>query len=126
MGNVAQYTIMIVDDDLTNRELLQSVFERMGYGVLHAANGQQALRLAETEQPSLVVCDVRMGGMDGYEVCSQIKGNPATSHIPIIMLTAYETEEERQKALAAGADDFSPKMQGWQRLLERIKRLLPA
>ena len=123
---MAQYTIMIVDDDMTNRELLQTVFERVGYGVIHASNGKQAIGLAETEQPSLVVCDVRMAGIDGYQVCAQIKANPATKHIPIIMLTAYETEEERQKALAAGADDFSPKMQGWQRLLERIKRLLPA
>jgi CheY-like chemotaxis protein len=123
---VAEYTIMIVDDDMTNRELLQTVFQRVGYAVIHASNGQQAIRLAESEQPSLVVCDVRMSGMDGYQVCAQIKGNPATKHIPIVMLTAFETEEERQKALQAGADDFSPKMQGWQRLLERVKRLLPA
>lgn len=123
---MAEYTIMIVDDDLTNRELLQTVFERVGYGVLHASNGQQAILLSEEKQPSLVVCDVRMSGMDGYQVCARIKANPATKHIPIIMLTAYETEEERQKALEAGADDFSPKMQGWQRLLERVKKLLPA
>lgn len=123
---MAQYTIMIVDDDVTNRELLQTVFERVGYGVIHASNGQQAIRLAETQQPSLVVCDVRMSGMDGYQVCAQIKGNTATTHIPIIMLTAFENAEERQRALEAGADDFAPKMQGWPSLLERIKRLLPA
>lgn len=123
---MVQYTIMIVDDDMTNRELLQTVFERVGYGVIHASNGQQAIRLAESEQPSLIVCDVRMSGMDGYQVCAQIKGNPVTSHVPIIMLTAYENEEERQKAFEAGADEFSPKMQGWPLLLERVKRLLPA
>lgn len=123
---VAQHTIMIVDDDVTNRELLQTVFERVGYRVLHASNGQQAIRLAETEQPALVVCDVRMSGMDGYQVCARIKGNEATKNIPVIMLTAYENEEERKRALEAGADDFSPKMQGWQVLLERMKRLLPA
>lgn len=123
---MAQYTIMIVDDDVTNRELLQTVFERVGYGVLHASNGSQAIRLAETQQPSLVVCDVRMSGMDGYQVCAQIKGNAATTHIPVIMLTAFENAEERQRALEAGADDFAPKMQGWPSLLERIKRLLPA
>jgi putative two-component system response regulator len=66
-----------------------------------------------------------MAGIDGYEVCAQIKGNEATKGIPVIMLTAFENEEERQRALKAGADDFSPKMQGWQPLLERIKRLLP-
>ena len=123
---MTHHTILIVDDDLTNRELLQTVFERVGYSALHASNGKQALRLAETELPSLIVCDVRMSGMNGYEVCEQLKGNSATKHIPVIMLTAYENEEEKQKALAAGADDFSPKMQGWQALLEKIKRLLPA
>lgn len=123
---MAEHTIMIVDDDVTNRELLQTVFERFGYKTLHASNGKTAIRLAETDQPSLIVCDVRMSGMDGYEVCAQIKANPATSHIPVVMLTAYETDVERQKALQAGADDFVPRMQGWQKLVERVKTLLAA
>lgn len=123
---MAEHTIMIVDDDVMNRELLQTVLERFGYDVLHASNGTQAIRLAETNQPSLIVCDVRMAGMDGYEVCRQIKANPAISAIPVIMLTAYETDVERQKAADAGANDFIPKMHGWQKLLERVKALLAA
>jgi two-component system cell cycle response regulator len=125
-NTVTQHTIMIVDDDVMNRELLQTVFERYGYSALHAANGPQALRLAETEQPSLIICDVRMAGMDGYEVCAQIKDSAATSHIPVIMLSAYDNDTERQKALAARADDFIPKLHGWQKLIERIKQLLSA
>jgi two-component system cell cycle response regulator len=117
---------MIVDDDVTNRELLQIVFERFGFGVINASSGPQALKLAETEKPSAIVCDVRMAGMDGYEVCAQLKANPVTNAIPVVMLTAYESDAERQKAVDAGADDFIPRMQGWQKLVERIKGLLPA
>lgn len=123
---VTQHTIMIVDDDIMNRELLQTVFERYGYASLPAANGPHALRLAETEQPSLIICDVRMAGMDGYEVCAQLKGGETTRHIPVIMLSAYDNDSERQKAADVQADDFIPKLNGWQKLMERIKQLLPA
>ena len=123
---MAEHTIMIVDDDVTNRELLQIVFQRFGFGVINATNGPQALKLAEAEKPAAIICDVRMAGMDGYEVCSQLKANPVTRDIPVIMLTAYETDSERQKAMNAGADDFVPRMQGWQKLVERINALLSA
>jgi CheY-like chemotaxis protein len=115
--------VLIVDDDMMNRELLQTVFERSGYRVINANNGKAALKLAADEQPAVILCDVRMSGMSGYEVCAALKADPMTTTIPVIILTGYEDEEERQKALAAGAVDFIPKMRGWQVLVEKVKQL---
>lgn len=123
MTSPAKPTILIVDDDSMNRELLQTVFQRNGYPTLQAINGTQALQVAEAELPGIILCDVRMGGMSGYEVCQNIRANPVTASIPFIILTAYENAEERQKAIEAGATDFVPKMSGWAVLLERVRSL---
>ncbi|MBK8034088.1 MAG: response regulator [Anaerolineae bacterium] len=118
-------SILIVDDDALNRELLQTVLKRAGYTVLQANSGKSAISLVETEIPNLILLDVRMVGMSGYEVCKHLKSNPQTKAIPVIMLTAYDEKSgEREHAEEAGADDFFPKMRGWQVLIEHIQKLI--
>ncbi len=119
-------TVMIVDDDQMNRELLETVIKRVGYAVTHANSGAQALRLLAANLPNLILLDVRLGEMSGYDVCERLKSDPATRAIPIIILTAADNEEDEKRARQAGADGFFPKMRGWQPLLERIKSTLGA
>jgi CheY-like chemotaxis protein len=116
--------VMIVDDDQMNRELMETVVKRAGYAVAHANSGAQALRLIPEQMPNLILLDVRLGEMSGYDVCAQLKSEPATRSIPIIILTAADNEEERQSALRAGADAFYPKMRGWQSLIAQVKTML--
>jgi two-component system, cell cycle response regulator len=123
MADTAKLKVMIVDDDAVNRELLQTVFQRNGYQVVQTSSGATALGLATREQPNIILSDVRMQGMSGYEVCAQLKASPDTAHIPVIILTAHDDDVERQKAWDAGASDFIPKMRGWVPLLERVKAL---
>jgi CheY-like chemotaxis protein len=116
--------VMIVDDDQMNRELLETVVKRAGYSVNHANSGAQALRMVAAQPPDLILLDVRLGEMSGYDVCSRLKSDPATRSIPIIILTASDNVLDRQEALQAGADDFFPKMRGWQPLLAQVNTIL--
>ena len=116
--------VMIVDDDQMNRELLETVVKRAGYSVNHASSGAQALRMIAAQLPDLILLDVRLGEMSGYDVCSRLKSDPATRSIPIIILTASDNAQDRQDALRAGADDFFPKMRGWQPLIAQVKATL--
>lgn len=119
-------TVMIVDDDQMNRELLETVIKRAGFLVTHANSGAQALRLIAATPPDLILLDVRLGEMSGYDVCSRLKSEPETRSIPIIILTAADNEDDHQMALRSGADAFFPKMRGWQPLLESVKTMLGA
>jgi CheY-like chemotaxis protein len=116
--------IMVVDDDIMNRELMQTVLTKAGYRVVEASSGAQALHAIAAAPPDVVLLDVRMGDMSGYEVCAQLKGNPATSAIPVIIFTAFENEAERANALNAGADAFISRMEGWQVMVNKIAELL--
>ncbi len=116
--------VLIVDDDQMNRELLETVLKRAGYAVAHANSGRQALQVVIAQPPDLILLDVRLGEMNGYDVCARIKSEPTTRSIPIIMLTAADDERDRQSALQAGADGFFPKMRGWQLLIEEVKQTL--
>ena len=116
--------VLIVDDDQMNRELLETVLKRAGYAVAHANSGKQALQAVVAQPPDLILLDVRLGEMNGYDVCARIKSEPTTRSIPIIMLTAADDERDRQSALQVGADGFFPKMRGWQPLLEQVKQTL--
>jgi two-component system cell cycle response regulator len=120
----ASNTILVVDDEWMNRELLQAHLESAGYGVLLAANGTKALEIAAHEEVDLILMDVRMPGMNGYEVCVQLKTQPATSHIPVIILTGLDDDEYKLKALEAGADDFISKPFDSVVMMARIRSLL--
>ncbi len=99
-------TVLVVDDDIVSRELLRGLLSTEEYSVLFAENGTQALELAARNSPDVVLLDVVMPGLDGFEVCRQLRANPALRQIPIVLLTALEGRDSRLRGLAAGADEF--------------------
>lgn len=101
--------VLVVDDIETNRRLLRVKLETRYYTVFDAANGPEALSMATEEQPDIILLDVMMPVMDGYEVCRRLKANPITSHIPVVMITALTDSEDRLRGLQAGAEDFLSK-----------------
>lgn len=116
--------ILVVDDNLANRRLLQAKLEARYFEVLLAENGQRAIEIATSELPDIILLDVMMPGMDGHEVCTQLKANPQTAFIPIVMVTALSQQEHRLKGLQAGADDFVTKPFDDFSLMTRINALL--
>ncbi|MDX2078600.1 MAG: response regulator [bacterium] len=120
-----QATILVVDDEWLNRELIEGLLSVYDYRVLLANGGDAALKLLTREIPNLIVMDVRMPDMDGYTLCQQVKSNPQTAHIPVIMITALELDDtEKQKIADAGADDVVSRMALTKELIEKISTQL--
>jgi diguanylate cyclase (GGDEF)-like protein len=113
--------ILVVDDDRNLRKIIQTNLELAGYEVTTAANGNEALRVLDAMQPDLVVLDVMMPLMDGYEVARRIRRHPSNTSVPIIMLTAKSEVEDKLAGFDAGADDYMTKPFGPQELLARVK-----
>ncbi len=101
-------TLLVADDEPVNLLFMQQIFQR-DYQVLTATTGEEALRLAEEHRPELIILDVLMPGLSGYEVCKRLKANPATQHIPIIFVTALESAEDEEAGLELGAVDYLTK-----------------
>jgi adenylate cyclase len=116
--------ILVVDDVAKNVKLLADVLGAKGYEAITAASGAQALARVEADKPDLILLDVMMPGMSGYEVCQAIRANPAHAMLPIVLVTALDPAEERAKGLDAGADDFLNKPVNQAELLARVKSLL--
>ena len=116
--------ILLVEDNEMNRDMLSRRLLRRGYEVVVALDGQEGLRLAETDVPALVLMDMSLPVLDGWEASRQLKAGPATGRIPIIALTAHAMSGDREKALAVGCDDFDTKPIELDRLLAKIEALL--
>src|SRR5438105_14443016 len=116
--------ILVVDDVVDNVKLLDKLLTVNGYSVLKAHSGREALSALETELPDLILLDVMMPEMSGYEVCQKVRENPATALLPIIMVTALNAAEERIKGIQAGADDFISKPINMAELIARVCSLL--
>ncbi len=116
--------ILVVDDVAKNVKLLVDLLTVKGYSAVSASSGREALAKVEAEQPDLVLLDVVMPEMSGYEVCRKIRENPATEILPVVMVTALDPGEERAKGLDSGADDFLTKPINQAELLARVRSLL--
>ena len=116
--------VLVVDDVATNRLLLRAKLSSAYYDVVVAEDGPRALDLARSEQPDMIMLDVMMPGMDGFTVCARLKADPETAHIPVIMVTALDTAEERIRGLEAGADDFLSKPFNDLALFARVRSLM--
>ncbi len=120
----AQGRILIVEDDVNLRTILRMQLEKAGYEVRAAENGEEALRMVAEEIPDLVLLDVMMPGMNGYEVCHVLKSDIATANLPVIMLTARSEQEDRIRGLSGGANDYLTKPYEVEELLVRVRNIL--
>ena len=119
-------TIMIVDDDDQILTLVEILLRRQGYHVLKAQNPYIALELLDSDAPDLAVLDYMMPGMNGLELCAQIRLHPKASKIPVLMLSAVDSEEFIRLSEIAGANGHIPKSEMHRRLLHEINQYLPA
>ena len=120
----ATKTILIVEDNELNRDVLSRRLERRGFKIVAAKDGRAGLALARRERPDLILMDLGLPEIDGWECARQLKADPITQTIPIIALTAHAMVGDRQKALAAGCDDFDTKPIDFIGLLTKMDRLL--
>ena len=116
--------ILLVEDNEMNRDMLSRRLERRGYQVVIAVDGVEGVRMAQAEAPALILMDMSLPVLDGWEATRQIKAAPATRGIPIIALTAHAMSGDREKAIEAGCDDFDTKPVDLPRLLAKIDALL--
>lgn len=117
--------ILYVEDNDDNIYVLKNRLGRAGYTLLVARDGAAGVAMAAAERPDLILMDLSLPVMDGWEATRQLKGAPETRNIPVIALTSHAMVGEREKALAAGCDDFDTKPVELPRLLEKIRALLP-
>jgi CheY-like chemotaxis protein len=118
-------TILVVDDEWMNRELMDAVLQSAGYQVLLANSSEKALELVANQRPDLALVDVRLRhGSGGYDLCRQLKAMPGQPSILVMMVTALENDETRERAMQAGADDFIGRMTDLPQFLARIDALL--
>jgi adenylate cyclase len=117
-------TILVVDDTAANRKLLVDLLETHGYATVTAASGEEALAKIASIKPDMVLLDVMMPGISGYDVCKQIRANPENGILPVVMVTSLDPTQERIKGLQAGADDFLTKPINRPEMLARVKSML--
>ncbi|HEY2987643.1 MAG TPA: response regulator [Candidatus Binatia bacterium] len=116
--------ILLVEDNEMNRDMLSRRLERRGYQVLTAVDGEQGVALAQSETPNLILMDMSLPVVDGWEAARRLKAAPETRAIPIIALTAHAMVGDRDKAIQAGCDDYDTKPIELPRLLDKIQNIL--
>jgi CheY-like chemotaxis protein len=116
--------ILLVEDNAMNRDMLTRRLQRHGFTVCAAVDGPEGVAMAAGERPDLILMDVALGAMDGWEATQLIKANPATAAIPIIALTAHALASDRQKSIEVGCSEFDTKPIDMPRLLEKIHACL--
>lgn len=117
--------ILYVEDNDDNIYVVKNRLTRAGFAVLIATDGAQGVAIAAAEQPNLILMDLSLPVIDGWEATRRLKAAPETRHIPVVALTAHAMSGDREKALAVGCDDFDTKPVEITRLLEKIRALLP-
>jgi len=116
--------ILLVEDNEMNRDMLSRRLMRRGYEVAVAVDGAQGVAMAQSEKPDLVLMDLSLPGIDGWEATRRIKAGADTKHLPVIGLTAHAVAGDREKALGAGCDDYDTKPIELERLIGKIESLL--
>lgn len=127
LNNEANYTcgtVLIVDDEESNRMLLRDPLEAQGHQIFEADNGEQGMQLAREHLPDVVLLDIMMPLVDGFEVCRQLKNDPATSHLPVLMVTALNDRKERLLGIQAGANDFFTKPIDITEIILRVRNAI--
>ncbi len=116
--------ILVVEDNEMNRDMLSRRLTRQGYGVTVACDGEEGLAMARTALPDLIIMDLSLPRVDGWEVTRRLKAEESTRDIPIIALTAHAMSTDRDKALAAGCNDFDTKPVDFERLIAKVRRAI--
>jgi CheY-like chemotaxis protein len=116
--------ILLVEDNEMNRDMLSRRLQKKGYDVLIALDGEAGVNMAASERPDLILMDMSLPVVNGWEATRQIKGQPLTASIPVIALTAHVMEGDRDKAFEAGCDDYDAKPIDFERLLGKMQALL--
>lgn len=116
--------ILIVEDNADNLMLIADILSSLEYEVLQAVDGEQGLHLAEAERPDLILMDLSLPRLDGWTATRRIKANPALADIPIIALTAHAVMGDRERALAAGCDDYVAKPVNLRELAQKLNRFI--
>jgi CheY-like chemotaxis protein len=116
--------ILLVEDNEMNRDMLSRRLQRKGYEVLIATDGEQGVAMARAEQPDLILMDMSLPVLDGWEATRKIKADPEVSAVPVIALTAHAMAGDQEKCVAAGCDDYDTKPVDLTRLLGKIEQLL--
>ena len=118
--------ILVVEDQEDNRQILRDVLGSVGYDIIEAGDGEAGVAAAAAQRPDLILMDIQLPLMDGYEATRRIKANPELKGIPIIVVTSYALSGDEAKARAAGCDAYVTKPYSPRQLLAKIKELLPA
>jgi CheY-like chemotaxis protein len=116
--------VLLVEDNEMNRDMLSRRLKRKGFEVLIAVDGLEGVNMALSESPEIILLDMSLPVMDGWEAAGKLKADPTTSSIPILALTAHAMEGDREKALEAGCDDYDTKPVNFKRLLEKMSALV--
>lgn len=116
--------ILLIEDNELNRDMLSRRLQKRGYEVVMAVDGETGVAMAQAEAPGVILMDVSLPGIDGWEATRRLRAAPETRHIPIVALTAYAAPGDRDRALTAGCDDFDTKPIELPRLLAKIEMLL--